>query len=107
MFKPKEVEDGTWTGGVTFQDIGYEERLELAIRFLDDDDNGTKKSANLRLIMKILPTLKKKIGEVDLTRLEDNKQYKSFDDLSKDTKAHGVLTQICFAFMESMNLGNE
>lgn len=98
-----------YEGEIVLDDITFETKLELGESALASASSaGEAKNENeqalhnLRVMKELLPTIKKHIAKVDLTRKSDNKVFKNYEALSKDAGAHTVISEVCGQFLGSI-----
>lgn len=83
---------------------GFMEELDL-----DVDENGQLAMSlkkNMSMIRRAVKASKSFYLHVELKHKATGKAFASFDDLSMDEKAHGILIEVATAIMAGLPMGN-
>lgn len=83
------------------------EYLESLGMNLDDAEDLTKvsKLALLKSIRAMVRLSKPHYVAVNLKKIQSGEVYKTYDDLSTDPDAHGILTEVASKMLEGFSLG--
>jgi hypothetical protein len=101
-------EDATFSGSIKLKVPGFDERYQ----FMEDsgidvgDDGGIqKKSGNFAILRKMVKGSQKFYVGVELKKLSDGKEYKSFEELCEDPDCDPILIEIAGQIRSGFNPG--
>lgn len=102
---PKVVKDGKFTGYIKLKLLTFDEHydfLEMYTAAGEKDDP----LAGLKATRKIVTASKPYYVEVDLKRVSDGAEFKSFDDLAYGADCHKILVDVANGLVGSFGEGN-
>lgn len=103
-------EEKTFEGNLEIRLPTFDEKFEYLESIgmnLDEVDNLEKvsKLSLLKSIRSMVRLSKPHYIAVNLKKLGTGEDYKSYDDLSTDPDAHGILTEVASKMLEGFSLG--
>ena len=108
LCKPKKNDDGTETpaayaGQVVMKVPTYDERMAIYEESGIEDAENLKSIRLVRLLAKKLPDY---LVSVDVKRLEDGYEFKTWESLQYDSDMGGVISDCCLALIGKIKAGN-
>lgn len=102
---PKAVVEGKFTGFVKVKLLTFDEHYDFLEMYAGagDDDDSLK---GLKATRQLVAASKSHYLEVDLKRVSDGAEFKSFDDLAYGSDCHKILVDVATGLLGSFGEGN-
>lgn len=99
----------TFSGHIVCRGTTFDERMEqmeqLGIEADAKGEVSTQKFNAAAMVRKLVKKAQEYIVRVELKRLSDNKEFKSFEDLSEDGDCDDLITDFGYAFRKGFKPG--
>ena len=102
---PKAVLEGKFEGFVKMRLLTFDEYYDFLERFTETEGDESQ-VGKLKSTRTLVSESKSHYVEVDLKRLSDGAEFKSFDDLKYGGDCHAILIEVATGLLRSFEKGN-
>ena len=112
VFIPSQCKgkDATFKGSVTLRMPSFDERYqyleEINLKVNSDGEADLGSMNQIGMIRKMVRFSKDHYSKVELKRVEDGKEFKSFDEMAFDPSCDAILSEVAGQLINGLKMGN-